>query len=300
MKTIFNSILLPVTLFSQFLLTSCSTSKEPLPQPAIRNTGLRTDVTQHDTYSADVYDYYPGTTMTATGTSVQYPWSGFNFNGYPNWSIIEDAGGSNNVSQLDVTSGKLYSRVTEIGAERGYVDDPVFRMVAETPLSESQKVSWSDLNVKARFYPKTWQQSNEEWQGLHLFARYQTEYDLYVASLRCDGSIYIKRKLNGRYIKIASHRAVDGSGNDLAKGTDGKLLLNKWYNMEFTIKDTTASFYINGVRQFNLTRYGRGNVDLTKPYDPAEPENPLRIIPGGTAGVRLDYVSTYLDDWSVE
>ena len=65
--------------------------------------------------------------------------------------------------------------------------------------------------------------------------RYQTEYDLYVASLRHDGQVMIKKKVCGQYSTLA---VADYSGGDV--------LTDNWYNIELEARGTDLYFYVNG------------------------------------------------------
>jgi hypothetical protein len=262
---------------------------------------------EHPDYSTDVFDAYSGRHLYETGSVISYPWPGFNFDGFGNWNVIEASNGVQGVPEIDVTSGTLMSRTNSSG-ERGWTDSYNFRMIADSGAdADGRKISWNDMKIKARFNPKAWMETKDDWQGIHLFVRYQTEYDLYVVSLRKDGSIFIKTKQCGTYIKIASHMAKKLAGEKLVNlavvhSTPGEpdyseLPLNSWYDLEFTVQGKVATFSINGVKQFNLTRYNGGNVDLSQPFDTSKP---LYVIPGGTGGIRVDYTETYIDDWMIE
>lgn len=245
----------------------------------------------HCSYDESVFDSFENREIIDGGNVSYNPYSGFNFNGFTHWSIIEDAGETFNEANIDITSGKLWARNTGSG-QRGWTDIYNFRMLA---VPEPSDIQWSNMTVSAKFYPKKWQNTASSYAGLHLFTRYQTENDLYVASLRYDGAIYIKRKWCGNYIKIASHVAKDESNQKLA--IDGILPLNKWYKLEFSVNGDIATFKINGVQQFILSRYNNGYVDLTQPWNLNA--DLIEVIPSGTAGIRLDYVSTYMDDFLI-
>lgn len=273
----------------------------PQGEESLGESQQRVDVVEHCDYSATtppVFDPYPGRSVSATGSAASYPWSTFTFNGYTG-GMIETQNGSTDVASLDVTSGDL--RATNDPSTTGRTTDNVFRMLAEK-LNGGARVSWDTMSVKSTFYVEQWNTlppgSDVEWLGLHLFARYQTEYDLYVASLRSNGDIYIKRKLCGSYVKIASHTArfeSDGTAmfpNGVPTG--------QWIDIEFSVAGNTAVFKINGNKQFRLSRYNVGNVDLTVPFTSTNPENPLQVIPGGTGGIRTDYANVRFENWSIQ
>jgi len=246
----------------------------------------------HCEYTDDVFDFYEGNEIFAGENIALDPYQSLDFSQFNiDGIIIEDAGGTNDQPSIDVTSGKIWAR-HEASERFGYTGTYNFRMLA---VPNDPNTQWNDKTVTATFYPEAWQETNQTPPGMHLFARYQTENDLYVASLRSNGSVYIFRKLCGKYVKIASNPAKDSNNAPLA--VDGELPLNTWYKLEFSVIGNFATFIINDVQQFKLDRYNRGTVDLTVAYEPGQ--EPLMIIPSGTAGIRLDYVDTIIGTFEV-
>lgn len=244
-----------------------------------------------DSNDPEVYDFYVGTEFEEGESPSLDPYPGLELDGFSDGDLIEDAGGSYDVTPIEITSGKLWAKQSDWGM-LGFTDTYNFRGLAVPPDVSTQ---WNDLTVKASFSPKQWQDPAPSFAGIHLFARYQTEDDLYVVSLRRNGAIYIFRKLCGNYTKIASHTARDANNTKLATG--GELPLNQWYELEVSVQGKTLSFNINGVKQFNLSRYNGGYVDLTEAWSPNS--EPLTLLPTGTAGVRLDYVDSLIGGFDI-
>jgi hypothetical protein len=104
---------------------------------------------------------------------------------------------------------------------------------------------------------------------VHLFGRYRTEHDLYVASLRRDGSTYIKRKLCGTYTTIATGLLKD------AGGATRPFNARQWYTLTFSAVSNQLRFFVDDVEQLAVT-------DGTFSW--------------GTMGIRTDYAHVYFDD----
>jgi hypothetical protein len=220
------------------------------------------------------YDFYPGTGYPS-GSVATYPWqtpsdTGFEaFETYANGSVIESSANKALQSHLEVTSGTLTSKYVGTAAyRRAKTDDFNFRMLIQG-LSSGKRVKWTDQAIEARFYVDAWQASDDTWQGVHLFGRYRTEHDLYVASLRRDGSTYIKRKLCGTYTTIATGLLKD------AGGATRPFNARQWYTLTFSAVSNQLRFFVDDVEQLAVT-------DGTFSW--------------GTMGMRTDYANVYFDD----
>lgn len=223
------------------------------------------------------YEFYPGTGYYPSGTTTALPWqtpagNGFEgFETYADGSIIESSANKSLQSHLEVTNGVLTSK--HIGTaqyRRGKTDTYNFRMLLQG-LSNGTRIKWSSQAVESRFYIDSWQVTDESWQGVHLFARYRTENDLYVASLRKDGSVYIKRKLCGLYdpLPLAEGVLKDANGNPRSFNT------KQWYTLTFSAIGNQLKFYVDDVLQLSVQ-------DGTFSW--------------GTMGIRTDYANVYFDD----
>jgi hypothetical protein len=221
------------------------------------------------------YEFYPETGFYPSGSSELYPWQtpvGNAFEGfesYVNGALIESSANKNKQNHIEVTSGALYSKY--VGSSlyrRAKTEDKNFRMLIKG-LSNGLRVKWTDQAIESRFYIDAWQTTDEEWQGVHLFARYRTENDLYVASLRKDGSVLMQKKQCGDYTRLASGQFLDQNGNPRPFN------LKQWYTLTFAAIGNHLEFSINGLPQLSVT-------DGTFSW--------------GTAGIRTDFVTVYLDD----
>jgi hypothetical protein len=220
------------------------------------------------------YDFYPGTGYPS-GSVATYPWqtpagTGFEaFETYANGSVIESSANKALQSHLEVTSGTLTSKYVGAAAyRRAKTDTFNFRMLMQG-LSSGKRVKWTHQAIEARFYVEAWHASGDTWQGVHLFGRYRTEHDLYVASLRRDGSTYIKRKLCTQYTDLASGLLKDAGGATRPFNT------RQWYRLTFLAVGNQLKFFVDDVEQLAVT-------DGTFSW--------------GTMGIRTDYATVYFDD----
>ncbi|TGL29841.1 pectate lyase [Leptospira koniambonensis] len=221
------------------------------------------------------YEFFPGTGYYPSGSSEVYPWqtpAGVSFEGfetYTDGTVIETSSNKSLQSHLEVTSGTLVSKHLSNGIyKRAKTEDYNFRMLIQG-LYTGSRVKWTDQALEARFYIDSWQESSNSWQGIHLFTRYRTENDLYVASLRSDGTVYFKKKLCGVYTPLANGILKDQAGNPKSFNT------KQWYKLTLVAIGNHIDFYVDNVLQLSIT-------DGTFSW--------------GTSGVRTDYANVYLDD----
>ena len=167
---------------------------------------------------------------------------------------------------LLVTSGELVSG-THLGTKTGFTKTHNFRMLLNPFLATGERIAWDNYRFTATLLLDHWLPQRTEtpaWSGLHLFARYNTENDLYVASLRKDGLIVIKKKIGGEYTTLASTKA--------------ELMSGKWYVLTFQVENANLLFFVDGVLVLQAK-----DADLSS----------------GTSGVRFDYAAVHVKDLRV-
>ncbi|MBW2525729.1 MAG: hypothetical protein JRI23_16215 [Deltaproteobacteria bacterium] len=214
-------------------------------------------------YGADVYDPYPnpGATYPIGPASSSLGWVGEDFESYADGVLIEASSNKAAQAHLDVTSGALYARYAG-SYRRGWTTTYNFRVLA-VARQGGDRVRWTDQVAQYRGYIWNWHASPPATAGLHLFARYQTENDLYVASLRYDGNVTIKRKHCDAY-------------TTLAQTAFGVVDTRTWYTLRFRVVGNTLRFSVDGVELLSVTD---------------------DVLSWGTTGIRTDYMDVYLDDW---
>lgn len=210
------------------------------------------------------YDFYPDSQYIICTSASSCPWAGESFETYADGALVECSSDPSRRAHLEVTSGCLSSKYAGTW-RRGWTTTYNFRALSRKYV-DGKKVGWKTAAPSYRAHISNWQAGAPEWAGLHVFARYQTEDDLYVASYRKDGLVTIKKKLGGIYTTLAQKEI-------------GAPATRTWHTVKLSVSGDTLQFSVNGVLQ--LTAH---DTSLT----------------WGTTGLRTDYMDVYLDDWKLE
>jgi hypothetical protein len=231
----------------------------------------------------------PRATLTTTATTTAKPLFTADFSGRDGLITNEwahwNAGGIRS-AQWDVTSGSLFRRggLAWSGAPDASVPDrtsangsgsSVFRMTTRDHAFENVTVS---LRVRALAMTDHGRSKPSDFDGVHLFARWQNERDLYAVSLiRRDGQIVVKRKTPGG-------TANGGTYQDLYN-VPSQPALGAWQTFDVTVENTPL-----GVR-FGVRHDGREVLNFT---DPASPP-----AAAGAIGIRGDNTEFEISDLTV-
>lgn len=208
---------------------------------------------------SEVYDQYPGDpNQYPKGTPQQYPYPSQTFQEYSVGEIIGQSSQKNLTAPLIVTSGVLRCNSYQ-GVKQAFTDTYNFRALLNGQ-NNGVRVGWTDNIVNAVVIPVAPQPNMPSWSGMHLFGRYRTEEDLYVASLRFDGLATIKRKIAGVYTTLAELKIPAPK-----YGTT--------YKIQFTLNGPNLSYYVNDVKYLSV-------IDSTFGW--------------GTTGIRIDYTDCYI------
>lgn len=209
-----------------------------------------------------VFDQYPGDhSQYPLGTPSEYPYPKQDFQNYNTNEVITTSSSKDPTKPLMATSGILISKNID-GVKEGFTSTYNFRMLCNVIDSASlKKVRLTDSITTVVARPTKIHSGAPSWAGLHIFGRYQTSDDLYVASWRFDGNCTIKKKVNAQYTTLKS---ID----------IGPPQLGDEHILSFEINGNLLSYFIDGQLVLQTT-----DTDLK----------------WGTSGVRLDYCDVYLD-----
>lgn len=124
-----------------------------------------------------------------------------------------------------------------------------------------------------------------DWDGVHVWLRYQSEYNLYYASFnRRDGHIVIKKKCPGG-------SENDGTYYELGQGevSGYPIPFGSWQHLAASVQNTsggdvTITMYRNGTKLLSATDTGVGCATITAP---------------GSVGVRGDNDNFQFDNFTV-
>lgn len=192
--------------------------------------------------------------------------------------------GGNKFGDLFVTSGLLTCKING-NIHVAHTDTYNFRMLIDhysqqySP-QKNVKFAWQNSSIVCnarinKIIPGNTKSDKNvpDWAGFHLFGRYQTENDLYVASVRMDGNVAIKKKKNGEYTTL---------GMKTVKVCD----VGNIFQMQFEIVNNQKG----GVSLYLWV--DRNQVLCT--------EDNLNVISNGTNGIRIDYCDTDIFSISIK
>jgi len=166
--------------------------------------------------------------------------------------LLADNYGTNDpLGKWDVTSQRLY-----VKNYQGYTDSPVFRAV--TIKSDFSNFSLSSDMMKTKL-------GVDDWDGLNLFFRYKDPDNLYVAGLRNDNFLQLKKKVGGTYYTLAQV-SLDSTQ------------LNHWYNLKVIAKGSNIQVFVDGQKNIEV-------VDTS--------------FTSGKVGIRTDNIDAYFDNYKV-
>jgi hypothetical protein len=228
-------------------------------------------------YGSDVYTPFPGMGPVTKGDVAQYPWRGpkvypdsiedFRLYGPSLPEQVECGSSKGARDHLDVTAGCLKA-VLRDGDKRGQVEltsTGYYRSFAlPHDASSGRRVAWRDQGVEYRFMFTGWTGTAGN-PGFKAFTRYLTEYDLYVASWRRDGTVQIQKKHCGKYTILK---------RDSSYGAPAP---NVWHTIRFEAVGNQLRLYLDGRLAMTATD---------------------NAIPHGTTGIRIDSANgSFIDDW---
>ena len=215
-----------------------------------------------------VYDHYPGDrNQYPLGNPAEFPYPKEDFQRFTAGNLIAKSSAKDPDADLIVTSGTLICEMKD-GAKKGFTTNHNFRMLCN-PMDRQimKRVRLTDCKTTYFGIIDRWHSNIPAWAGMHIFARYQTENDLYVASYRSDAYVTIKKKVKGTYKTLIKTTMSEPP------------LAGKEYTLAFEADGDRLTFYIDNKQVLTTT-----DKDLD----------------WGTTGVRLDYADSYVDYVKIE
>ena len=185
-----------------------------------------------------------GGTLSASAFTPFYD----DFNDRPDGLIADNYGINDPLGKWDVTSQRFYSI-----NHQGYTNSPVFRAV-------TYQSDFNDVDVSSDMMRTN--TGIEDYDGLQLFFRYKDANNLYVAGLRKDGQLHLKRKYRKKYTTLALVPYVTVPG--------------VFYNFRIVAVGGSIKVYVNGVGQIAVR------------------DSTFTI---GKVGMRTDNIEAYFDNF---
>lgn len=231
-----------------------------------------------------LFDYTfnaPGTVFEASNPSAS--WSPYLW--LASGAKLAIQGGAGASLQGDLPAGDpwrvRYADTLAVSSDGGAHPQNVFRLFAKYPVKDASLTTYVNRerdnlsNVENR----------RGYDGESLIARYQGANEYYLATVRDDGLVSIKRVRDGTYTTLATARVFPGVYD--AQSNPDLIPLGKWIGMRFETYDTATSTVLSLYTDVNdtgvWTLSARG-IDASD----------ARIDSGGLMGVTSDYADVAL------
>jgi hypothetical protein len=206
-----------------------------------------------------MYTYLDNNYIISNPSIINFP--KINFENYNEDEIITNS--KNNPNELLTATSGLLTCKYDKGIKYAFTNTYNYRMLLTQKINDNMiKVAYNNSKITIIAKIEKWHDNAPDWSGIHLFSRYQTEDDLYVASYRIDGMITLKKKINGKYYTLCSNLY-------------NPIKLNTEYLLSFEVKDNQLIYYINN----NKVLYCNDDE-----------------LQYGVCGIRCDYCDLYLDN----
>lgn len=172
-----------------------------------------------------------------------------------------------------VTSGKL-----ELRGGKAETASPVFRVITRRRDFRDAEVSFSLLNRGLAPGPHT---PETDWDGVHVFLRYQSQYHLYYASVnRRDNAVVIKKKVPGG-------PSNGGTYHELSPKKPYVVPYGEWQRVRAVVRDVPQGVAIEAHIDGKL---------LVRAIDTGRLGGPP-IRKAGRVGVRADNADILIDEF---
>eukprot|EP00121_Abeoforma_whisleri_P006008 Awhi_evm1s5455 len=161
------------------------------------------------------------------------------------------------------TSGILTAKMHESGATQAYTETHNLRLLSN-PIDQnnnSKKIGWTNSLTAVKGMVQEWHENPPVWSGFHIFSRFTSSDDLYVASYRIDGKVTIKKKIRGEYTTL-TEKLIE------------KPVLGQWLKFWFECHGDQLRYFIDEKLMLEAK-----DDDLN----------------WGTCGVRIDYSNTFIE-----
>jgi hypothetical protein len=133
--------------------------------------------------------------------------------------------------------------------------------------------------------------NRQPYNGESILARYQNSSTYYYASIRADGAVTIKKKLNGAHQTLSYKKVLPGTYS--ATANPDLIPANTWIGLKLTVEDTA-----DGTRltlSTDIGKTGAWSQALSVIDDPAKFGS--AIAGTGAVGIQSDYADAQFDDF---
>ncbi|MFA9262417.1 MAG: hypothetical protein ACEQSB_03640 [Undibacterium sp.] len=174
----------------------------------------------------------------------------------------------------------------------GYHPQNIFRLVTKTQWKNFRQECFFKLNR----YILSEDEHRSESNGLLLFNRYQDENNLYYTGIRVDGTVVVKKKINGEYFTLDQKAVLPGTYD--RKKNPNLLPVGKWIGVRSDVTtraDTAAIIKV----YLDLAGDGKWELALTVTDTGKKYGGPV-IEEAGYAGIRTDFMDVEFRDYRID
>jgi len=258
------------------LLTRSEGTPSPDPLPVLSSVlyGLSSALSLEESSSA-----------SASGSSQWWLNSGAYFK-------VENGIGKTNQGSLPSSDRwrELYAASNPRDTDNGYHPQNIFRLLTKSTFKNVEQKAYFNI----RKYNLSDSPLRAEHNGFLFFNRYKDGNNLYYTGLRVDGSVIVKKKLNGTYYTLASKKVISGAYN---RSTNPNLIPEeKWVGLKSVVTDLAdGSVRIRVYTDLS----GTGSWTLAaEVVDNGSTHGPV-ISSKAMGGIRTDYMDLWFKEYSI-
>jgi hypothetical protein len=181
----------------------------------------------------------------------------------------------------------IYAAANPLDTDNGKHPQNIFRLVGRSRWQNSQQEAYFKIakdNLSAS-------PNRDGHNGLLLFNRYQDSQSLYYTGIRVDGSVVIKKKLNGTYTTLGMKKIFPGTYNRM---TNPNLLPHDtWIGLRSVVR-TNANGSVTIQVYTDVSWKGIWTLALTAVDDGS---SGAPITAAGYGGIRTDFMDVIFDSY---
>lgn len=268
--------------------TTTTPEPTPIPTPIPTPTPEPTLVPVVTTYGYGLNQDIKITETNSSSTSTNSNWW-LNSGAY--FSVASGIGETN---QGDLPSTdlwkKLYATSNSVDTDGGVHPQNIFRLVTKSIFKNLSQEAYFKINK----YNLSSSSSRTASNGFLFFNRYADANNLYYTGVRVDGTVIIKKKINGTYYTMSQKKVFPGAYN---RSTNPNLLpLNKYMGIKSVVTDL-ANGNVSIKVYMDINNSGTWTL-VTEALDTGKNYGPM-IKTSAPAGIRTDFMDVEFKSYKV-
>ena len=209
--------------------------------------------------------------------------------------IKEDGVGKTLFGEIDKNSKwqNAYVKYNAVDTDNGFYPQNIFRLITKSKWQNFQQT----IYVKIKKYNLSESKNRSESNGLLLFNKYRDSDNLYYTGIRIDGTVVIKKKIDGIYYTLAQ-KPFYNADVPYNRDTNPNLIPDqKWIGLRSEIRtnpDNTVD-----IKLF-IDKDKTGNWILAaEAKDDGKTFGGAAILGEGYGGIRTDFMDVEFDNYKI-